>query len=86
MDYKDHIITKTGTTTTAYMPMPGGRVGTYEKIVCLYDIQGKYGKPYSHRPFITSVAGAKEFINKEIKQPSIHKLNRTLERLGLEEK
>ena len=62
--YKDNDIIRTGSTTTVSIPMPGGSSGHYEAVRNLYRIEGEeVTKSAGKRPFITSIAEAKEYIN-----------------------
>ena len=63
MIYKRHQIKKTKQTTTLILPKPFGKLGTYQKIAELYEIEGQHKKAAGKRPFLTSIKACKEFIN-----------------------
>tara|TARA_R100000234_G_scaffold61407_1_gene37156 strand:- start:133 stop:357 length:225 start_codon:yes stop_codon:yes gene_type:complete len=61
--YKGHKIIQSTTTTTVYLPMPGGRIGHYQAIRYLYKIEGKHiNKDERTFPWITTIYGAKQYI------------------------
>ena len=67
--YKHHTITRTNVTTSVLLPLPGGR--QYEAVRRVYAIEGRYGKSAWVRPFITSLAGAREHINDELEHEQL---------------
>ena len=67
--YKNHEITRTNVTTSVLLPLPGGR--QYEAVRRVYAIEGRYGKSAWVRPFITSLAGAREYINDELEHEQL---------------
>jgi len=61
--YKGHKIIKSSTTTTVYLPMPGGRTGHYQAIRYLYKIEGEHvNKEVGEYPWITTIYSAKQYI------------------------
>ena len=66
IEYKRHTITRTSATTSVLFSLPGGRL--YEAVRRVYAIEGRHGKSAWVRPFITSLAGAREYINDETRR------------------
>lgn len=59
--YRGCTITRTGTTTSVRRSA-GNSLRTFEAIVPLYEISGAVTKERGKRPFLTSIAEAKEYV------------------------
>jgi len=62
--YKGCIISRSNASTTVLRS--NGGLGSWEVVVPLYDIEGVVTKPRGLRPFLTSIAEAKQYISEEI--------------------
>lgn len=62
-NYKNHIITRSATTTSVTKTVFGKQT---DAIGYLYSIEGVHGKTAGMRPLLTSVSACREYINEKI--------------------